>query len=71
MSATPVKQDVFAVYPIAHVDEGIEILTGVAAGSRDAGGAFPDGSINRLVEDKLIAFAEMRRHFIAGTRPAV
>jgi hypothetical protein len=51
------------VYPIATIDEGIEILTGVKAGERGPEGRFPAGTINRLVEDKLKAFAERARSF--------
>jgi len=46
----------FAVYPVNHVDEGIELLTGVTAGARDTQGVFPEASINRLVEDRLVQF---------------
>ena len=53
----------FAVYPIARIDEGIALLTGRAAGARGADGAFPADSINRLVEDRLRAFANIRRSF--------
>ena len=52
----------FAVYPVSNVDEGIELLTGVAAGERDDKGEFPEGSINRLVEDRLIHFSTRLRH---------
>ncbi|MDA0367737.1 MAG: ATP-binding protein [Proteobacteria bacterium] len=53
----------FAIYPIATIDQGIEVLTGVAAGDRDSAGDFPDASINRLVEDRLMALADARRRF--------
>ncbi|HMK78886.1 MAG TPA: ATP-binding protein [Xanthobacteraceae bacterium] len=53
----------FAVYPIASIDEGIALLTGVAAGARGPGGAYADGSINARVEDRLRAFAQVRRDF--------
>jgi predicted ATP-dependent protease len=53
----------FAVYPIASVDEGIALLTGLEAGERQADGAFPPGSVNRLAEDRLRAFADIRRNF--------
>jgi predicted ATP-dependent protease len=53
----------FSIYPVAHIDEGIEILTGVKAGERGADGLFAAGTINRLVEDKLKAFAERGRSF--------
>jgi lon-related putative ATP-dependent protease len=53
----------FHVYPVTTIDEGIEILTGVPAGAPDGNGRFPDGSVNRRVEDRLIALAEQRRRF--------
>ena len=53
----------FAVYPIASVDEGIALLTGLEAGERQADGAFPPGSVNRRVEDRLRSFADIRRNF--------
>jgi predicted ATP-dependent protease len=53
----------FAIYAVSHIDEGIEILTGVKAGERGPDGKFPEGTINRLVEDKLKLFAERARAF--------
>ena len=53
----------FHVYSVAHIDQGIEILTGHEAGTRGADGNFPEGSVNRLVEDRLTGFAEARRRF--------
>ncbi|HYA72709.1 MAG TPA: AAA family ATPase, partial [Roseiarcus sp.] len=51
----------FAVYPIAAIDEGIALLTGLEAGQRQADGAFPPGSVNRRAEDRLRAFADIRK----------
>ena len=51
----------FHVYPIETIDQGIEILTGIEAGNRDAAGSFPEGSINYRVERRLIELAEKRR----------
>jgi lon-related putative ATP-dependent protease len=53
----------FQVYPVETVDQGLALLTGMAAGARDAEGAFPEGSVNRLVEARLIALAETRKAF--------
>ena len=53
----------FSVYPITTIDEGIALLTGAAAGMRVDGGAYEPGTINRRIEDRLRAFAEVRsRH---------
>jgi lon-related putative ATP-dependent protease len=62
-----VKHGQFAIYPIATIDEGIEILTGVKAGERGPEGRFPGGTINRLVEDKVKSFAERARGFAKGS----
>jgi len=53
----------FHVYPVARIDEGIELLTGREAGTRGPGGHFPEASVNRLVEDRLVGFAAARRRF--------
>jgi ATP-dependent Lon protease len=43
----------FAVIPVATVDQGIRILTGVEAGARGPDGHFPDGSVNGRVDRRL------------------
>jgi len=48
---------------ILPVDQGIELLTGVAAGTRDDQGAFPEDTINAQVEARLHEFADRRRQF--------
>jgi lon-related putative ATP-dependent protease len=53
----------FAVYPVATIDQGIALLTGLSAGDRGPDGCYPPGSINRLVEDRLRSFADVRRSF--------
>ena len=53
----------FSVYPVKTVDEGIELLTGVSAGGRDADGNFSADSINRRVEDRLIHFSKQLKQF--------
>lgn len=59
----------FAVLPIRTIDEGVAVLTATTAGERGADGSYPEGSVNRLVEDRLRAFANVRRSFaVAETR---
>jgi predicted ATP-dependent protease len=53
----------FAVYPVTTIDEGVALLTGLEAGARQADGLFAPGSLNRRVEDRLRAFAEVRKNF--------
>ena len=51
-----VKDGVFHIYPIAHIDEGIELLTGVPAGERGRNGKFPADSVHGRVMKKLVDF---------------
>jgi lon-related putative ATP-dependent protease len=53
----------FAVYPVRTIDEGIGLLTGREAGERGGDGRYPQDSVNRLVEDRLAAFAKARQAF--------
>lgn len=48
-----VRQGKFFIYAIKTVYEGLEILTGIEAGTRNAKGHFPNHSINALVEKRL------------------
>ncbi|MCX8213231.1 MAG: hypothetical protein OTJ97_01770 [SAR202 cluster bacterium] len=47
----------------ATIDEGIEVLTEVAAGELQEYGAYPEGTIHRLVEERLEEMAEISRNF--------
>ncbi len=53
----------FQIYPVETIDDGIELLTGRPAGQRRRDGKFPEKSVNRLVEDRLIKMAEDIRAF--------
>jgi predicted ATP-dependent protease len=53
----------FAVYAVRTIDEGIRLLTGRDAGERGTDGRYPEGSVNRLAEDRLEAFARSRQGF--------
>lgn len=57
----------FHIWPVETIDEGFRILTGVPAGERDASGQFPEGTFNRLVDDKLrrmaLSLARFSREF--------
>jgi predicted ATP-dependent protease len=51
----------FSIWPIETIDQGIALLTGKPAGERGADGLYPEGSINRAVEERLKHFAELRK----------
>ena len=54
-----VKNKLFHIYAISTIEEGIEVLTGVPAGKKDASGHFPAGTVNYLVYQKLKKYAEI------------
>ena len=56
-----VKEGTFHIYAISTIDEGIELLTGVPAGSKDENGNFPAGTINYLVYNKLKKYAKVSK----------
>ena len=54
-----VKNGVFHIYPITHINEGIELLMQYPAGEKDNLGKFPKGSVHGKVYDKLKSFAQL------------
>ena len=58
-----VEQGSFSVYAVQRIDDAIEILTGHEAGARDEQGNFPEGSVNFLVEQQLLRYADLRQGF--------
>ena len=57
----------FRVWPVETVDQAMEILTGRAAGTRDADGIYPSRSVNGHVETGLMRLAEAARIVSAQT----
>lgn len=58
-----VERGKFNVYPISTIDQGIEILTGVAAGKLDDDGHYPINSINGRVQARLRNFTKIAEEF--------
>ncbi|RLT27069.1 MAG: ATP-binding protein [Chloroflexi bacterium] len=52
----------FNVWQVDTIEQGIEVLTGVPAGVRDANGVYPEGTVFRKVEDRLEQFAAALQH---------
>ena len=57
-SAPLLKKNEFAVYPVTHISEGIELLTGITAGKADAGANYPEDTVFGRANKKLFEFAE-------------
>ncbi|OZA29125.1 MAG: ATP-dependent protease [Hydrogenophilales bacterium 17-64-11] len=74
-----VARGLFHIHAAEHVTEGVELLTGTAAGEADAAGHYPHGSVLGHAQDALLAFRRAcqmlehprapRRHFRTGDRP--
>jgi predicted ATP-dependent protease len=64
-----VRQGQFRIYAVRTVDEGIEILTGAAAGERAADGSYPEGTVNYLIDQRLSELAEGLKGFYREAGP--
>ncbi len=53
----------FSVYAVSHIDEGIEILTGIAAGELQEDGSYPKGTINYRIVQRIDEMAERLRTY--------
>ncbi len=60
-----VRAGQFHIYPVETIDQGIEILTGIPAGERNAEGNYPEKSINGRVQARLLDFAQRRAAYRA------
>jgi lon-related putative ATP-dependent protease len=58
-----VEKGKFHIYPVTTVEEGIEILTGMAAGELQEDGTYPEGTLFHKVDEKLQEMAEMEKEF--------
>ena len=57
------KAGKFRIYPVRTIDEGIEVLTGIPAGTRREDGTYEEGTVNYLVDRRLREMAETMRGF--------
>ena len=64
-----VRAGQFHIYAVSTIDEGIEVLTGTAAGEADADGQYPEGTIHCLVERRLEEMAERALRFTPSGWP--
>ncbi len=62
-----VQKGQFHIYAVDSVDQAIEIMTGIPAGERQPDGSYPEGTINRRVDDRLREMGEAMRKF--GRKP--
>ena len=55
----------FHVFPVRTIDDGIEILTGIEAGTANADGRYPEGTVHGLVDQELQRLAKGLKEFTA------
>lgn len=60
---TAVEKSHFHIWSITSIDQGIEILTGVKAGKRKKEGRWPKGSVNDLVDQRLLEMTRIVQRF--------
>ena len=68
-----VKGGQFHIWPISTVEEGVEILTGMKAGGLQPDGTYPEGTVFRKVDDRLVELAEIVKRFAkeeGGAKPS-
>jgi predicted ATP-dependent protease len=53
-----VKNGQFHIYAVKTIDDGIELLTGLSAGKRQADGTYPTGTVHHLVQKKLQQYTD-------------
>jgi len=58
-----VENEVFSIYPVETIDQGIELLTGLPAGEPDDEGRYPADGINARVFEGLAELARRRKAF--------
>ena len=58
-----IRQGKFHLWPVHTIDEGIEVLTGVKAGERQADGSFEPDTVNALVDQRLRQMADDLQRF--------
>lgn len=57
-----VKEGKFAIYPITHISQALELLTGMPTGKRNKSGSFTKGSLFEKVDDKLHELGYLAEH---------
>jgi lon-related putative ATP-dependent protease len=59
----------FQIWAVSNIDDGIALLTGREAGKPDETGEYPEGSVHRLVEERLMEYATRQREFARQQSP--
>ena len=58
-----VREGKFHIYPVTRVDEVMQLLSAMPAGEADADGNYPEGSYNRLVQQRIVELQSQQARF--------
>jgi predicted ATP-dependent protease len=61
LEAVAAKQ--FHIWPVARIEQGIELLTGVPAGERNGDGTFSIGTVFARMDERLAEMARTLKEF--------
>lgn len=67
--AEAVSSGQFHIWAIQSIDEGIALLTGIDPGERQPDGAYPEGSVNSMVMERLMGYAKSVARFSGNGDP--
>jgi predicted ATP-dependent protease len=63
-----VEDERFNVYAVGHVEQAMELLSGLPAGVADIDGIYPQGSVNYQVQLRLTEWLTLRQHYAGQGR---
>jgi predicted ATP-dependent protease len=58
-----VQEGKFHIWPVSTIEEGIELLTGMPAGTLQGDGTYPEGTLFRRVDDRLRQILEIVKEY--------
>ncbi len=58
----------FSVFTVDHIEQAMELLTGLPAGMPDAQGVYPEGTINHRIQLRLDEWIALRLHYAGQTK---
>jgi ATP-dependent Lon protease len=58
-----VAEGKFHIWPVSRIEQGVELLTGVAAGQRNGEGSFPAGTVFAKVDERLRNMARLMKEY--------
>ncbi len=61
-----VEEQKFHIYAVRHITEAMELLTGMPSGRQRKSGAYPKGSLYRMVDDRLREFTRISTRATKG-----